>query len=279
VTRAVDRTFDILEVLAAADDAVSFARIREEVEIAPATVHRLLQTMVRRGYAAQDRRTRHYGPGPKLLEVAARSTTNGNLDLRRIAVPCLRKLTAETGETSNLILPYGTDEVVYIEQVKSPQMVSIFTEVGYRAPLHCTAAGKAILADLSSAELDAYLKSTQLKPSTKRTLVTPQKLVADLEDTRRRGFAIDDEEREYGVRCAAAPVLDYMGRCMAAISVSGPSTRISYERAVEKLGPSVRQWANRCSARLGYGGLAKGAGGEGEDTADLLPKGLVRAER
>ena len=262
LARAVDRVFDILEVLAEVDDAVSLSRIREEVEIAPATAHRLLQIMVRRGYVVQDRRTRQYGPGPKLLEVAARSMTNGSLDLRRIVVPYLRKLTAETGETSNLVLPYGTDEVVYIEQVKSTQTVSIFTEVGYRAPLYCTAAGKAMLSSYSPAELDAYVAGTILEPSTEHTMTKPEELKAEIENTRRRGFAVDNEEREDGVRCAGAPVFNYVGRCVAAISVSGPSSRIDYDRAVEKLGPSVRRWANRCSARLGYGGLAKGAGGE-----------------
>ena len=93
-------------------------------------------------------------------------------------------------------------------------------------------------------------------------MTKPEELKAEIENTRRRGFAVDNEEREYGVRCAGAPVFNYVGRCVAAISVSGPSSRIDYGRAVEKLGPSVRRWANHCSARLGYGGLAKGAGGE-----------------
>jgi IclR family transcriptional regulator, acetate operon repressor len=170
MTRVLDRAFDILEALAGAEDTLSLAELHEGLEISPATVHRLLRTMIRRGYADQDPKTRCYDPGPKLLEVAARSTANWHLDLRRVALPCLRKLSAETGETSNLVLPYGTDEVVYIEQSRSPRTVSILTQVGYRAPLYCTAAGKAILATFSEKQQENYLERTALEPAMRRTL-------------------------------------------------------------------------------------------------------------
>ncbi|WP_207956749.1 IclR family transcriptional regulator [Rubrobacter tropicus] len=259
----MDRTFDLLETLAGADDAVSLSELGGGLGISLTTVHRLLQTMVRRGYADQDPKTRRYGPGPKVLEVAARSTTNRHFDLRRVALPLLRKLTAKTGETSNLILPYGTDEIVYIEQSKSPQTVSIFTQVGHRAPLYCTAAGKAILANFSQMQLENYLARTELEPATDRTLTTEEDLLRELEVTRQRGFAVDDEEREEGVRCAAAPILNYVGICVGAISVSGPSTRIGYERILSELGPGVSRQAEKCSARLGHGAPVGGTNEEG----------------
>ena len=252
MTRVLDRAFDILEALAGADDTISLAELHEGLEISPSTAHRLLRTMIRRGYADQDQKTSRYGPGPKLLEVAARSTTNRHLDLRRVALPCLRKLTAETGETSNLVLPYGTDEAVYIEQSKSPQTVSIFTQVGYRAPLYCTAAGKAMLATLSMMQLENYLERTTLEPATERTLTDAEALLRAMEVTRQRGFAVDDEEREEGVRCAAAAVLNHVGACVGAVSVSGPSSRIDCERIFRELGPAVRRQAAKCSVRLGY---------------------------
>jgi len=252
MTRVLDRAFDILEALAGAEDTISLAELHEGLEISPSTAHRLLRTMVRRGYADQDQKTRRYGPGPKLLEVAARSTTNRHLDLRRVALPCLRRLTAETGETSNLVLPYGTDEVVYIEQSKSPRTVSIFTQVGHRAPLYCTAAGKAMLATFSMMQLENYLERTTLEPATGRTLTDAEELLRELEGTRQRGFAVDDEEREEGVRCAAAAVLNHVGACVGAVSVSGPSSRIDHERIFRELGPAVRRQAAKCSVRLGY---------------------------
>jgi IclR family transcriptional regulator, acetate operon repressor len=252
MTRVLDRAFDILEALAGAEDTISLAELHEGLEISPATAHRLLRTMIRRGYADQDPKTRCYGPGPKLLEVAARSTTNWHLDLRRVALPCLRKLSAETGETSNLVLPYGTDEVVYIEQSKSPRTVSIFTQVGYRAPLYCTAAGKAILATFSEMQLENYLERTALEPATRRTLTDAEGLLRVMEVTRQRGFAVDDEEREEGVRCAAAAVLNHVGACVGAVSVSGPSSRIDCERIFREVGPAVRWQAAECSVRLGY---------------------------
>lgn len=253
MTRSVDRAFDLLEALAAADDAMTLSALGAGLAISPATTHRLLRALMRRGYAEQDPKTRRYGPGPKLLEMAAKATTNRHLDLRRVAVPCLRKLTAETRETSNLVLPYGTDEIVYIEQSKSPQTVSIFTQVGHRAPLYCTAAGKAMLAHFSRMQLENYLDRTELEPATARTLVTEEDLLRELELTRRRGFAVDDEEREEGVRCAAAPILNHVGICVGAISVSGPSTRIGYERILSESGPEVSRQAEKCSTRLGHG--------------------------
>lgn len=273
MTRVVERAFDVLEFLAGANDGVHLSELSQELEMSPATVHRLLRTMVGRGYADQDRKTRRYGPGPKLLEVAARATTSRYLDLRRVAMPYLRQLAAETGETGNLILPFGADEIVYVEQSRSPRTVGIFTQVGHRAPLYCTAAGKAILAHFSPAELEGYLARTTLVPVTEHTLATPEDLVGELADVRRRGFAVDDEERESGVRCAAAPILNHIGGCVGALSVSGLSTRLDLGRILEDLGPGVRQQAVRCSVRLGYS-VPTG----GFDTTDdaVLFRGLMR---
>jgi IclR family acetate operon transcriptional repressor len=164
----------------------------------------------------------------------------------------LLKLSAKTGETSNLVLPYGTDEVVYIEQSRSPRTVSTFTQVGYRAPLYCTAAGKAILATFSEMQLENYLERTALEPATRRTLTDAEGLLREMEVTRQRGFAVDDEEREEGVRCAAAAVLNHVGACVGAVSVSGPSSRIDRERILREVGPAVRRQVAECSARLGY---------------------------
>jgi IclR family acetate operon transcriptional repressor len=270
MTRVLDRALDILEALASAEDTISLSELHEGLEISPATAHRLLRTMVRRGYVDQDQKTRRYGPGPKLLEVAARSTTNRHLDLRRVALPCLRKLTAETGETSNLVLPYGTDEVVYIEQSKSLQTVSIFTQVGYRAPLYCTAAGKAVLATFSEMHLENYLERTTLQPVTGHTLTDAEGLRREMEVTRQRGFAMDDEEREEGVRCAAAAVLNHVGACVGAVSVSGPSSRIDRERIFRELGPAVRRQAAKCSVRLGYDEHTDGTKDRGSWSGVLL---------
>ncbi len=250
MVQSVERTIDILEALAIADDDLSLSQICEQLDLPLGTVHRLLGTLVVRGYAAQDQATRHYGPGPRLLEMAARAGTSRRFQLDQIARPILQELTATTAETSNLLLLRG-DEGVYSAQVPSPHMVRMFTEVGQRVPLYCTGAGKAILAGLPPEVLERYLLITPLQRFTPQTLTTPDALRAAIMAARAQGFALDDEEREPNVCCVAAPIFDRTGACLGAVSISGPSSRLSRSRA-EALGPVVRAAAERCSYALGY---------------------------
>lgn len=250
MVQSVDRTLDILEALASADDDLSLGQLCATLELPLGTIHRLLSTLIARGYAAQDGQTRRYGPGPKLLEIAARATSHSRFSLRRLAQPYLRTLTDATGETSNLIVLQG-NEIVYIEQVTSARLVHMFTAVGQRAPLYCTGGGKAILAGLPDQQVEAYLVTAQLRPWTASTITDRERFWQELLHTRQRGYAVDDEEREEGVRCVAAPIFDHTGACVAAISISGPTSRVTLPR-VDQLGPQLCQAAAAYSAQLGY---------------------------
>ncbi len=251
--QSLDRALNLLEALTESDDDVSLSQLTERTGLALGTAHRLLNSLVQRGYAAQDGETRLYGPGPRLLEVAARAAGSRRFHLGRIARPCLRDLTRVTDETTNLVV-LQNDEGVYNEQVASPRLVRMFTEVGQRVPLYCTGGGKAILSGLAVDQLEAYLARTSLQAWTPHTFATADSLRQELELSRSRGFAIDDEEREIGVCCVAAPIFDHLGRCVAALSISGPTTRLARERAIA-LGPLVRRTADRCSTQLGCGNL------------------------
>jgi IclR family acetate operon transcriptional repressor len=252
MVQSLDRALDLLEALSDAGDDISLSQLTARLGLPAGTAHRLLGGLAARGYVAQDGATRLYGPGPKLLEVAARAAGNRRFSLARIARPALRRLTDATGETSNLLVLHG-HEGAYSEQVPSPRLVRMFTEVGQRVPLYCTGGGKAILSGFSPEQLDSYLAAVRLQAFTASTLAAPELLRADLARARAAGFAIDDEEREAGVCCVAAPIFDRLGRCVAALSISGPSARISAERAAG-LGPLVRQAADGCSAALGFAG-------------------------
>jgi IclR family acetate operon transcriptional repressor len=127
----------------------------------------------------------------------------------------------------------------------------MFTEVGQRVPLYCTGGGKAILSGFTPEQLETYLALVRLVKYTSTTLTTAEQLRSDLANAKTQGFAIDDEEREAGVCCVAAPIFDRYGRTVAALSISGPTTRMHRERAIA-LGPTVRHAADRCSAELGY---------------------------
>jgi len=237
-------------VLAGNGEDITLSQLHERLHLSIGTIHRLLHTLIERGYAAQDKDTRRYGPGPKLLEIAASAASNSRFNLRRIAHPCLEQLTAATGETANLVMLQG-NEAVYIDQVMSSHLVRMFTEVGRRSPLYCTGAGKAMLSSFSLPQFEQYLHTIQLERITPHTITSPDQLREEIARTRSRGFAIDDEEREEGVRCAAAPIFNQFGLGIAAVSISGPTTRMSRERTFE-LGPQVRAMADACSTGLGY---------------------------
>ncbi len=243
--------FDVLETLALAEEELSLTRLQAQLNLPLPTLHRLLQALVERGYVEQNDDSRRYGPGLRILEIAEAAKRNSRFDLSRIVRPFLQRLTDGSGETSNLVVRHNT-RIVYIEQVPSPRSVRMFTQVGHRAPLYCTGAGKAVLSCLSTEQLDAYVATAQLERLTPHTLASREDLVQEIVKVRQRGFAVDDEEFEIGVRCVAAPIVDPTGRCVAAISISGPTTRMSWERA-EELGPQVKHMSALCSTQVGYG--------------------------
>jgi IclR family acetate operon transcriptional repressor len=249
MVQSLERAFDVLEVLARSQEDVSLSQIVERTGLPLGTVHRMLSSLIRRGYAAQDRTTRLYGPGPMLLEVAAVASRNHRFHVNRIARPVLQQLMQSTGETSNLLVLQG-DEGVYAEQVVSPHLVRMFTEVGQRVPLYCTGGGKAILSGLAPEQFERYLSQTELRAFTAKTLTSQEMLRAAVEEARTLGFALDDEEREVGVCCVAAPLFDRFERCIGALSISGPITRLDRARAAA-LGPTVRAASAECSQAMG----------------------------
>jgi IclR family transcriptional regulator, acetate operon repressor len=176
------------------------------------------------------------------------STYLDSLELREVAAPALADLTHRSGESSHLVL-YDHTEVVYIDKVDSSSSVRMVSRVGGRNPAYCTAVGKAFLAYLPESEVQAVI-DLGLRPRTPHTLTTAEDLRADLERIRERGFAIDDIENEAEIRCVAAPIFDLAHHPVAAVSVSGPVSRVTTAR-VPELGTLVRQAADDVSARLG----------------------------
>ncbi len=234
--QSVDRALDLLEALATSEGEVSITSLANRTSLHVSTVHRLLTTLLRRGYVRQNPETSRYFTGAKLATLAeGRSRFN---ELRLRARPILRGLTEQTRETANLVV---LDDVmaVYIETVPSPQVVRMFTTLGNRVPLHATGAGKALLAALPPDRRDGLIERTELRAYTARTIVEKPSLRRALEEIRERGFAIDDEEFDEGVRCVAVAV-GPVGSPIAAISVSAPASRMTRQRCAE-LAPLLRR--------------------------------------
>jgi IclR family acetate operon transcriptional repressor len=211
------------------------------------TVHRLLATLVDRGYVRQDPETSRYHLGSRVFALA--SAADVHLDVRLVARPYLERLMRAAAETANLVIA-TQDEVVYIDQVESAQLVKMFTQPGMRAPLYCTGCGKVILAYRSTEAIEPVLGGP-LPRHTGHTISARPALEAELERIRKEGFAVDNEEMEDGVRCIAVPVFDRRGDIAAALSVSGPTTRMTVQR-VASLAPVAKGIALELSQALGY---------------------------
>lgn len=243
--QSVERALDLLEALASAEGEVSITALATRTGLHVSTVHRLLSTLLRRGYVRQNAETSRYYAGAKLATLAEGRSRFGELRLR--ARPILRAITEATRETTNLVI-LDDAAAVYIETVPSPQVVRLFTVIGNRVPLHATGAGKCLLAALPAAKRDALIDRIELRAYTPNTIVDAAALRRALEEARERGFTIDDEEYDEGVRCVAVPVAG-VADVTAALSVSAPASRFTRQRSLE-LVPLLRRSASELAAAL-----------------------------
>lgn len=247
--QTVHRALDLLELLAAQGDAPLTA-LSAELGLARSTTHRLLTTLVTRGYVRQDSASGNYAVGLRAFEVgAAFSARDHVIELTR---PIMRELNRQFNETIALAVPDG-DEAVYIDVVESSQTLRTFARVGARVPLYCTGVGKALLLGFSPAERSRYLRSSKLVRHTPTTVTSPEDLMAELQRAQEHGFILDREEYHHGVRCGAAPIRDHSGRPVAAISMSGPAYRVVDKLWLTMAG-AIGAAARELSRSLGYKG-------------------------
>jgi len=248
--QSVDRALYILEALGRHGRLVSVTELSHELGIHKSTVFRLLNTLVQHRLAEQDPETQRYKLGLRILDLSNRLLSN--LQVRTEAMPHLRELAQACGESVHLgVLNAG--ELVYIDKVEDTGAAPMYSKIGRRAPVHCTAMGKAMLAFLPIDEARTILEQQGLTRKTPNTICSLDQLLTALNDVRQQGFSFDDEEHEIGIRCVGAPILDHRGSVVAALSVSGPCLRIT-EALKTGLAEKVRQTGLAISARLGYDG-------------------------
>lgn len=249
VVQSVDRALDILEAFDYNTENLGVTELSHRLSLHKNNVFRLLATLECRGYIEQDPKTGNYRLGIKTFEVA--NVFLHHLGLCRQARPVLEDLVIKCNETAFLSILDGP-EVVYVLMQETTQTVRIVPRVGRRLPAHCTASGKAQLAFESEDRLDQILREYPLRRFTERTIVDLRQLKEHLREVARRGYAIDDEELEEGVRCVAAPVRDYSHKVVAGATLVGPVARFAMERVEHELVPLVKEAAARISQRLGY---------------------------
>lgn len=247
VLRSVDNALALLEAFSAERAELGVTELSRALGLGKSTVHRLLGTLASRGYVLQDPKTEKYRLGLKAFEVG--TVAVGRLSSREVTTPFLQRLMAATRETVHLGVLDGW-EVVYIDKIESQQTLRMYSRIGRRAPLHCTALGKALLAFRPEEEIDRFLRR-RLKSYTPQTLTAPGDLKAELAGIRARGYAIDDEEFDTGLKCIAAPVRDHTGEVVASVGIAGAAFRLPAPR-VPALADLVREAAQAVSTSLGF---------------------------
>ncbi len=246
--QSVERTLDILEALVELGSEVGLVEISQAVSLPLATVHRLLGTLIQRGYVKQNRQNRKYALGFRALQMG--SDMRQRFSLRLEARPFLQRLMQRSGESANLaVLDDG--EAVYIDQAQSSRILRMFTQIGNRLPAHTTGAGKVMLAFSPPEVVEGILRRGGLPARTTHTITDLDAFRRELERIRHQGYSIDDEEQEEGVRCIAVPVRDESGQVIASLSISGPVTRLD-DRRVQSVIPEVIDCGSKLSSRLGY---------------------------
>lgn len=248
--RSLTRALTLMRHLAEAPTGLTLTDLAERAKLPPSTTHRLLTTLESERFVRADPQVGLWRIGVAAFFVgAAFGRTRDRLSTAR---PYLSRLMETSGETANLFVESDGD-VVCIGQIESRHPMRAITGVGGRVVLHASAAGKALLAHMDPDRRERVLAETALPGVTDLTITRRDRLEHVLAEIREVGFAVDDEEHALGLRCVAAPLFDETGQTVAAISVSGPSARITKDR-LRPLGRMVAQAA--LEATRDFGGEA-----------------------
>ncbi|SJN46764.1 Transcriptional regulator, IclR family [Microbacterium esteraromaticum] len=241
--QSVERVFELLELVTDAGGDAALSELAASTDLPLPTIHRLLRTLVSLGYARQ-LPNRRYALGPRLIRIGEAASRQ----FGALARPQLKRLVDSLGESANMAVLDG-DMVVYVAQVPSRHSMRMFTEVGRRAHLHDTGVGKAILAQLPDETVRGIVTRAGMPTPTEHSIGSVDDLLIELDAIRGRGFAIDDQEQEIGVRCFSMAVPG--APTPTAVSVSGPVSRVD-EAFGERAVPLLREAATAIVAELAH---------------------------
>jgi IclR family KDG regulon transcriptional repressor len=257
VVRAVVRAVELLELIRTSEGgSASLQELAGRSNLAKASAFRMLRTLEETGLAERIPGSDRYRLGVRCLEFGQAYLEQ--TDLRRDALPVMQRLLAEFNETVHLGVLDDRLQVVYLEKLDSAHAVGIMmSRVGRTAPSYCTGIGKALLAEYDSDPVGLLLQHEELKRFTPQTRSDPKELRADLADIKKRGYSLDFEEHEAGVRCVAAAIPGSGGRTLAAISIAGPAQRMPEELMRGELAVAAMAAAREIGRRMG--GIEEGA--------------------
>jgi DNA-binding IclR family transcriptional regulator len=244
--QALDRAFAVLDLLGESETPLGLAQVASSLQLHKSTAHRFLMVLER--HRMVERTTNgKFRLGLRLFDFGNRAIEQ--YDLRDRAQPHLRRLVAETEETAHLCILEAA-RMIYIDKIEPARSVRMITRIGTSHPVHCTSVGKAILAFLPEDRAADVIRRIRFERLTHRTIVTQEALRTELEKTHRRGYAVDDELEE-GLRCIAVPVLDAQRQPVAAVSISGPSFRVTAQK-LPAIANNLLQCVRGISMDMGY---------------------------
>ncbi|WP_022665814.1 IclR family transcriptional regulator [Desulfospira joergensenii] len=247
--KSIEKCFTVLDCLDRAETLLTLEEIVQKTGYKKTTCFRLIKTMMALGLVETAPGTKTYQFGTRLVSLGLSALKNMNL--HTYAMPILKRLNDETGETINLTILNGT-EILYVERIMSDYLVNINVNIGDRLPVYCASMGKAILAFLPPPRLEQILKQIEYQPKTDRTLLSREALLKELKEIRGRGFAINDEELELGLRAVASPVFNYAGEAFAAVNIAWTTARRPERKAFSEFSGKIISAAREISRLMGY---------------------------
>lgn len=245
--QSVSRALTLLQELARSDDGLRVSDLARSTGLAVSTAHRLLTTLEQHGFAQFEPETTLWHVGREAFAVGSAFGRRRNFVAP--ALPFLKRLRDVTRETANLGI-LDDKQLVTISQVESREIMRAISNPGGQVPVFCSGMGKAIVATWSDDAIAALADQAGLPPMTSKSLRDMDHVFADIQKTRQRGYALDDEEHVTGLRCVAAEVWSPQGEAVCAISVSGLAARLTDAR-LDTIGAQVRKAANELTLRLG----------------------------
>lgn len=248
--QSVDRALDIMEYLSEQKRACGVTEISNSVGLHKSTVHRLLNTLMNRGYVEKDFDSDNYMVGKRVLMLG--SSVLDRMDVRTVARPYIRRLSERVNEVVHLSILDG-DEAVYIDKVESLRQGSVRmnSQIGKRVPLYCTAVGKILLSALKAEQVAELLTGKEMYKFTAHTIGSVGDYLKELDKVRKAGYSTDEMEHEEGIRCIAAPIYDRKGKITASVSISGPIFHMTEERMPEIKSELLRT-AEEISEQMGF---------------------------
>lgn len=246
--QSVDRALTLLEVLSDHEEGLGITEISTKIELHKSTVHRLLGTLINKGYVKKLAFGNKYKLTMKLFELGRKSIEK--VDVIKISRPYLEELRDSIKEVVHLVVQDGAD-IVYVDKVESENTIRMHSSIGKRSPMYCTSVGKALMAHMEDDEIQNIWSESNIVAYTEHTITRFEDMKVEIEKIRNQRYSVDEQENELGVRCVGTAILDYTGNPVAAISVSGPTNRVTKEK-VEEIARIAIGISEKISYELGY---------------------------